>query len=74
MSGQTHAADIAKAAKAAFEASQLVPCSERVQALHEIRKELEAAKEQILAANRKDLEVNLPLVSNNYHRANGVRS
>ena len=51
------AATIAKAAKAAFEASQLIPSSERVQALHEIRKELEVAKEGILAANRLDLEV-----------------
>ncbi len=57
MSSDSHAVQIAKAAKAAFEASQLVPSSERVQALQEIRKELEAAKEQILAANKKDLEV-----------------
>lgn len=48
---------IAKAAKAAFEASQLVPSSERVKALYEIRKELEASKEEILEANRRDLKV-----------------
>lgn len=54
---QSPAATIAKAAKAAFEASQLVPSTERVNALHEIRKELEAAKAQILEANRRDLEV-----------------
>ncbi|KAH8103868.1 gamma-glutamyl phosphate reductase [Cristinia sonorae] len=47
---------IAKAAKAAFENSQLIPLSERVKALHEIRKELENAKEAILEANKRDLE------------------
>ena len=51
------AVSIAKAAKAAFQTSQLVPSSERVQALHEIRKELEVAKDTILAANKLDLEV-----------------
>ncbi|TBU46760.1 gamma-glutamyl phosphate reductase [Dichomitus squalens] len=50
------ATEIAKAAKTAFETSQLIPSSERVQALHEIRRELEAAKDEILAANRQDLE------------------
>ncbi|KAI0070802.1 gamma-glutamyl phosphate reductase [Panus rudis PR-1116 ss-1] len=48
------AASVAKAAKLAFEASQLVPSSERVKALYEIRKELENAKDEILAANKKD--------------------
>ncbi|KAI0664367.1 gamma-glutamyl phosphate reductase [Cubamyces menziesii] len=56
MPGDNAAASIAKAAKAAFEASQLIPSSERVRALHEIRKELEAAKDAILQANRTDLE------------------
>ena len=51
------AESVAKAAKAAFEASQLIPATERIKALHEIRKELEAAKDAILAANRLDLEV-----------------
>ena len=51
------ATSIAKAAKSAFEASQLIPSSERVQALREIRKELDAAKDAILAANKLDLEV-----------------
>ena len=60
MPGDNAAASIAKAAKAAFEASQLIPSSERVRALYEIRKELEAAKDAILAANRADLEVRLP--------------
>ncbi|TFK85726.1 gamma-glutamyl phosphate reductase [Polyporus arcularius HHB13444] len=50
------AADIAKAAKAAFEASQLIDSSEKVKALREIRKELEADKDAILEANRADLE------------------
>ena len=48
---------IARAAKAAFEASQLVPSSERVKALYEIRKELEASKLEVLEANRRDMEV-----------------
>ncbi|KAH9849927.1 gamma-glutamyl phosphate reductase [Lenzites betulinus] len=56
MSGESPAEVIAKAAKAAFEASQLIPSSERVRALQEIRTELEAAKDAILAANRADLE------------------
>jgi glutamate-5-semialdehyde dehydrogenase len=57
MSQDNRATIIAKAAKTAFEASQLVASSERVQALHEIRKELEVAKAEILDANKKDLEV-----------------
>lgn len=57
MSSQNPAEDIAKAAKAAFEASQLIPPSERVKALYAIRAELETAKEDVLAANRKDLQV-----------------
>ncbi|KAI0349538.1 gamma-glutamyl phosphate reductase [Trametes cingulata] len=56
MSSDSGAESIAKAAKAAFEASQLIPSSERVKALQEIRRELEAAKDAILAANRADLE------------------
>ena len=51
------ATEIAKAAKAAFEASQLIDSTERVKALREIRKELEADKNAILAANRADMEV-----------------
>ena len=53
------AQSIAKAAKAAFEASQLIASSERVRALHELREELVSAKADILAANRRDLEVHL---------------
>ncbi|KAM6497027.1 gamma-glutamyl phosphate reductase [Amanita muscaria] len=48
--------DIAKAAKAAFEASQLILSSERVPALHAIRSELESQKADILAANKEDLQ------------------
>ncbi|KAI9062600.1 gamma-glutamyl phosphate reductase [Trametes sanguinea] len=55
MSGDNTAELIAKAAKAAFEASQLIPSSERIKALQEIRRELEIAKDAILAANRADL-------------------
>ncbi|KAH9951160.1 gamma-glutamyl phosphate reductase [Amylocystis lapponica] len=55
-SGSVAAENIAKAAKAAFETSQLIPSSERLKALSEIRKELESAKDEILAANRIDLE------------------
>ncbi|KAF8347780.1 gamma-glutamyl phosphate reductase [Amanita rubescens] len=50
------AVDIAKAAKSAFEASQLVPTDERVEALHVIRQELESRKAEILAANSEDLQ------------------
>lgn len=58
LAGPSNAAEsIARAAKTAFEASQLIPPEERVRALHEICKELEAAKENVLMANRRDLEV-----------------
>ncbi|KAI0759204.1 gamma-glutamyl phosphate reductase [Trametes elegans] len=56
MAGALTAENIAKTAKTAFEASQLIPTSERLKALQEIRKELEVAKDSILAANRVDLE------------------
>ena len=48
---------IACAAKLAFEASQLLPGSERTNALRAITKELQANKSRILEANRKDMEV-----------------
>lgn len=51
------AQEIARSAKAAFEASQLVSAEDRVNALHVIRKELEAHKDEILAANAQDLAV-----------------
>ncbi|KAJ7117471.1 gamma-glutamyl phosphate reductase [Mycena epipterygia] len=50
------AEEIAKAAKTAFEDSQLIPSAERVNALHHIRKALESNKTEILAANREDLK------------------
>lgn len=49
--------EIAKAAKAAFEASQLIPSSERIAALESIRKQLDLQKTEILAANAEDLKV-----------------
>lgn len=48
---------IARAAKSAFESSQLTPVSERVNALYAIRNALEAAKQAILTANEEDLRV-----------------
>ncbi|PSR76308.1 hypothetical protein PHLCEN_2v8540 [Hermanssonia centrifuga] len=53
---ESAATGIARAAKEAFTVSQLIPSSERVNALHEIRKELENAKDKILEANKRDLE------------------
>ena len=50
-------ADIAKRAKAAFEASQLIDSSERVKALHLIKDELELLKNEIQDANKADMEV-----------------
>lgn len=47
---------IAKAAKSAFEASQLIPTSERVAALHAIKRELETRKYDILFANTEDMK------------------
>ena len=57
MSSITSALEIARASKAAFEASQLVASSERIRALNAIKDELIANKEAILAANRQDLKV-----------------
>ncbi|KII87484.1 hypothetical protein PLICRDRAFT_43129 [Plicaturopsis crispa FD-325 SS-3] len=55
-SQSTPAHAIAKAAKTAFEASQLLPASERILALLEIIKELNNSKAEILAANREDMQ------------------
>lgn len=55
----TPAHAIAKAAKTAFEASQLLPASERILALLEIIKELNNSKAEILAANREDMQVRI---------------
>lgn len=55
MSSST-AQDIARGAKAAFEQSQLVPAAERINALQAIKRELDALKDEILAANAEDLK------------------
>ena len=58
MSESSNAAEgIAKSARLAFEASQLVDVSERNVALQTIRKVLEQRREDILVANKKDMEV-----------------
>jgi glutamate-5-semialdehyde dehydrogenase len=51
------AEQIARAARAAFDASQLIDAAERDAALEAIRKELEDSKDEILAANARDMEV-----------------
>ncbi|KAH9004444.1 gamma-glutamyl phosphate reductase [Lactarius hatsudake] len=51
----TETETVAKTARAAFEASQLIDSAERTRALHEIRKELEANKDSILHANGEDM-------------------
>lgn len=48
---------IAKAAKEAFVASQLIQSAERIKALKFIQQELDHAKQAILAANAEDLKV-----------------
>lgn len=54
------AESIAIAARRAFEASQLLDVSERNVALEAIRSKLEQARDEVLAANRKDMEVSCP--------------
>lgn len=49
--------EVARAAKVAFENSQLLGATDRVNALHSIREELEARKSQIFEANQEDLRV-----------------
>jgi gamma-glutamyl phosphate reductase len=56
-SNYTDAESIARDAKAAFEASQLVDSSERVRALYEIERTLASNKDVILSANKEDLAV-----------------
>lgn len=53
----TSAEDIAIAARRAFEASQLVDPSERNVALESIRRVLEEKKEDVLQANKRDMDV-----------------
>ena len=50
---------IAKAAREAFEASQLVDVSQRNVALQAIRQVLESNRDTVLAANKEDMEVGL---------------
>ena len=52
-----HSKEVAKAAKAAFEKSQLIPSSERISALQAIHGQLKAQKAEILLANEEDLKV-----------------
>jgi len=51
------AENIAKSAREAFEASQLVDVSERNVALQAIRKVLLEKRDDVLAANKKDMDV-----------------
>jgi len=51
--------EIAKAAKKSFESAQLIPSSERINALHAIKATLDSRKGEILAVNREDLWVGL---------------
>lgn len=62
-SSNNAAEGIAQAARRAFEASQLVDVSERNVALNAIRQVLEQHKDEVLAANKKDMDVShlLPL-------------
>jgi glutamate-5-semialdehyde dehydrogenase len=59
MTSQTSTENIALAARKAYQASQLIPSSERINALHAIKTALEASKEQILAANKLDVDVRI---------------
>ncbi|TFK74964.1 glutamate-5-semialdehyde dehydrogenase [Pluteus cervinus] len=56
MASSSNAHDIARAAKLAFEQSQLIPSQERIKALHATRDELETLKDEVLAANREDIK------------------
>lgn len=51
--------NIAKAAKTAFEQSQLIASEERITALKIIRDELKASKDEVMNANREDLAVSI---------------
>jgi glutamate-5-semialdehyde dehydrogenase len=55
-SSSNAAESIAIGARRAFEDSQLVDPSERDVALQAIRKTLEQARDQVLAANKQDME------------------
>lgn len=63
MSSSTSPAEtIAKAAREAFEASQLVDAERRNDALRSIRDVLQENKDAVLAANEKDMEVSSAVV------------
>lgn len=62
-SSGSQAEEIAKSARQAFEASQLVDGSERNAALRTIKAELSRSKDEILAANEKDMEVSMDCLS-----------
>lgn len=63
MSSSTSLAEtIAKAAREAFEASQLVDAERRNDALRSIRDVLQENKDAVLAANEKDMEVSSAVV------------
>jgi glutamate-5-semialdehyde dehydrogenase len=57
MGSDIAAEEIAKAAKVAFEESQLLPATVRIDALAKIKQQLQANKAEILAANKQDMEV-----------------
>lgn len=57
MGSDITAEEIAKAAKVAFEESQLFPATVRIDALAKIRQQLEANKAEIFTANKLDMEV-----------------
>ncbi|CAK9785616.1 putative glutamate-5-semialdehyde dehydrogenase [Cutaneotrichosporon oleaginosum] len=58
----SNAETIAKNARQAFEASQLVPASERDTALSAIREALSERRADVLAANKADMDAARPLV------------
>lgn len=57
MSRRTGPEEIAKAAKSAFESSQLIDSSERLKALRLLREELVQLKDAIQEANEVDMQV-----------------
>ena len=57
LGSDTAAEEVAKAAKAAFEESQLLPSDVRTDALARIKQQLEVSKAEIFAANKQDMEV-----------------
>jgi hypothetical protein len=61
MSSPPSAESVAKQARSAYEASQLIDSKERDVALQRIRDILEQNKSAVLEANQKDLDVRQPL-------------